>query len=107
VRWVSRKTRRQAARRKRLPMVMSASVFLKRFQQIKTYLGEYGDPTPDLVEAFQKVASDFKATYTPEAFKLLLSEDGPVEGGLEDDLTSAFVLCNRDRAQRGSIRDEG
>jgi hypothetical protein len=88
-------------------MVMTASLFLKRFQQIKQYLGEYEDTSPELVEAFDKVASDFRATYTPEAFKRLLSEDGPIEGGLEDDLTSALVLCNQDRARRGSVQDGG
>jgi len=88
-------------------MVIPASMFLKRFQQIKAYLAEHGDAPPELVEAFRKVASDFKATYTPDAFKRLLSENAPVEGGLEDDITSALVLCNRDRARRGSVRDEG
>ena len=87
-------------------MVMTASVFLKRFRQVKTYLAEHDNVSPELAEAFEKVASDFKGTYTPEAFKLLLSEDGPIEGGLEDDLTSASVLCNRDRARQVSIKDE-
>lgn len=87
------------------PMVMSASMFLARFQQIRSHLAEHGDASAELAEAFRKVACDFKTLYTAEAFKSLLAEDGPVDGCLEDDLTSAFVLYTRDRARRGSTQD--
>ncbi len=83
-------------------MVMSASQFMAAFKQIKAYIKQNPDASDELKEAAEDVSSAFTKAYTPEAFKAALKENAELGSDVEDRLSSAMVIFNRDRTKRGA-----
>ena len=81
-------------------MPMSASTFFAHFKKLKAYLAENPDVSDELKHAFAAIAGAFKTAYTAEAFKQALADNQPVDSELEERVTSALILLNRDRTRR-------
>ena len=80
-------------------MVMGVARFVAQFRQIRDYLEGHPDASDDLRAAFTGLSKAFKAAYTPEALKAALGEDSALASDLEERITSAVILLNRERAR--------
>ena len=81
-------------------MPLSATSFFAQFKKIRGYLGENPDASVELKQAFAQLAASFKAEFTADAFKQALADDQPVSSDLEERMTSALMILNRERAQK-------
>ena len=83
-------------------MVMPATAFFAQLKKVKIYLEEHPDASEELQRAFERLNTAFKTSFTPEEFKAALAEGRAVDSELEEEITSATVLMNQDRARRGA-----
>jgi hypothetical protein len=81
-------------------MPLSATSFFAQLKKIKAYLGENPGASAELQQAFGQLAASFKAEFTAEEFKQALAEDRLVSSNLEERVTSAMMILNRERAQK-------
>jgi hypothetical protein len=82
-------------------MAMSAPTFFAHFKQLKAYLADHPGASDELKTAFAAVGATFKATYSADAFKQALAGGETIDVPLEESLTSALMIFNRERATRG------
>jgi len=78
-------------------MAITASRFLTQFKELKSRV-EAGAPSAELKAAFDRLLQGFKATYSSETLKEALASDAAVPSDLEERLTSALILHNRERS---------
>jgi hypothetical protein len=78
------------------PMSMTASHFYADYKALKAHL-DGASASVELRAAFDRVADAFRTSYTAETFRGALTANAPVPTDLEDRLTSALLLYNRER----------
>jgi len=77
-------------------MAMTASLFFAHYKKLKLHL-EGSTASPELHDAYHRVVEAFRAAYSTESFRAAMAADAAVPSELEDRLTSALVLFNRER----------
>jgi hypothetical protein len=82
-------------------MPMTVSRFLAQYRTLKDQI-EQMEGSEELRRAWERVLAVFRATYTTESLKDALAADDAVPAELEERLTSALVLYNRERTAGAS-----
>lgn len=70
-------------------MSMTSRQFLQQLNQLKAGV-EGADER--VVQGLERLKAAFKARYTPEQFKAALEADEPVDTGLEEEMTTLYML---------------
>lgn len=77
-------------------MAMTASHFFAHYKKLKVHL-DGNAASPELHDAYHRVVEAFRAAYSTESFRAAMAADAAVPSELEDRLTSALILYNRER----------
>lgn len=80
-------------------MSMSASRFLKAFQQIRAFVAEQDELADDFSESWSRLQSSFKSSYEPADFKAALAEDRQIPDHLEEQTTSTLMVLRRETSR--------
>lgn len=82
-------------------MTMTAPDFLARYRTLKAQLDTVA-ASAELLAASERLNAAFKTAYTSDSLREALTAAAPVSAELEERLTSALVLFNRERTLSAS-----
>ncbi len=80
-------------------MAMQVGTFFSQFKQVKAFVQEHQSAAPELSAELEKLNQAFKKTFTPDAFKQALAENAAVDSNLEELITSATILLQKERTR--------
>jgi len=72
--------------------------FFSQYKKIKEFLADGTKGSQELKDAFKALNDGFKKSFKPEQFKEALAANAPVPDDLEERLTSALIIFNREKA---------
>ena len=81
-------------------MVMSINRFYSTFKTIKLFVQESSEVSEQLASTLKRVEKAFRAAYTSETFKQALMKDELIPSDLEEEITSAYILYNNEKARK-------
>ncbi len=84
-------------------MAMQAGTFFSHFKQVKAFLQQHPDVAPALAAELEKVNQEFKKTFTPDAFKQALADGCEIDSNLEELITSATIVLQKERTRLGTV----
>ena len=79
-------------------MPITAPYFFSQYKKIKEFLADGTKGSQELKDAFYRLNDGFKKTYQTEQFKEALTTNAAVPDDLEERLTSALIIFNREKA---------
>ena len=79
-------------------MPITAPTFFSQYTKIKEFLADGTKGSAELKDAFHRLNEGFKKTYQTEQFKEALTTNALVPDDLEERLTSALIIFNREKA---------
>ncbi len=79
-------------------MPITAPYFFAQYKKIKEFLADGTKGSQELKDAFKALNDGFKKDFQPEQFKEALTSNAPVSDDLEERLTSALIIFNREKA---------
>jgi len=77
---------------------ITAPYFFAQYKKIKEFLADGTKGSQELKDAFKALNDGFKKDFQPEQFKEALTSNAPVSDDLEERLTSALIIFNREKA---------
>jgi hypothetical protein len=80
------------------PVPITASYFFSQYKKIKEFLADGTKGSQELKEAFHNLNEGFKKNFQPDQFKAALAANTPIPDDLEERLTSALIIFNREKA---------
>ncbi|HPR62926.1 MAG TPA: hypothetical protein PK014_01790 [Thermoanaerobaculia bacterium] len=79
--------------------MMSINRFYSTLKTIKIFIQDHPDVSEELASSIKKVEQSFRATYTSESFKEALMANADIPSDLEEEITSASILYNNEKAR--------
>ncbi len=79
-------------------MPVTSSYFFQQYKKLKEFLADGTRGSQELKDAFKALNDSFKKAYQPEQFKEALTTNVHIPDDLEEKLTSALMIYNREKA---------
>lgn len=80
-------------------MAMSINRFYSNWKSIKLFVQDNPKVSEELKSVLKQVDASFKAHYNSETFKAALMADESIPDDLEENITSAYILYNNEKAR--------
>ena len=79
-------------------MAITAPYFFQQYKKLKEFLADGTKGSQELKDAFKALNDGFKKAYQTEQFKEALAANVMIPDDLEERLTSALIIFNREKA---------
>lgn len=79
-------------------MPITTQYFFSQYKKIKEFLADGTKGSQELKDAFHALNDGFKKNFQPDQFKEALTANAPIPDDLEERLTSALIIFNREKA---------
>lgn len=79
-------------------MPVNAAYFFQHYKKLKEFLADGTKGSQELKDAFKALNDGFKKAYQTEQFREALAANVMIPDDLEERLTSALIIFNREKA---------